>query len=177
MQSLVLHVSDSFFINPLGPGVVWTPAVPGRLQDCEARGEAMSTSAYFATCVRKAEKHGFEVESISTNIPDTGRPDPASLLASVVAVPVDDIPIDVGSGGSTSKAAMAHLHVHVPPEAIDIAVILKEVCGETCSLLWCSCGMPSFPPLQLCSAMLVAISAWISSLHQPPALWCAGSGQ
>eukprot|EP00892_Ulva_mutabilis_P000586 jgi/Ulvmu1/10528/UM064_0066.1 len=140
-HGLGLHVTNSFFINPLGPGVVWSPGVPGRLENCEARGEDLSIGAYFASCVRKVEHEGFELQTLNTTASNIGQPGPGSLLGNIMAVPVDDSPVDIISDGSRSHPPMAHMHIHVPPEAVDMAVIVNEVQGS--DKLWATLTWPA----------------------------------
>ena len=104
--------------------------MPGWLQRCEARGEDTSSHKHFAHCIRKQAGHGFEVAPV--NLTDsTVQPDATDLLFSVVAVPADSSPVDLTVSAAADQAAMAHMHVHVPPEAVDITIILDEVWCRT----------------------------------------------
>lgn len=127
MQVLALSVSDSFFLNPLGPAVVWTPAVPGQLHNCEARANLSATARVFAHCQHISNGHGLALAHAAVTSAVRSDADKPSLLESVIAIPTDNSPVQVGSSVESSSVPMVHLHVHVPPEAFSIAVLLQEV--------------------------------------------------
>lgn len=133
---LALSVSDSFFINPHGPAVVWTPAVPGQLQNCEARGNASASAKFFASCDHLAGGRGLELSSINETAFDRLNNNPENILQLITAVPTDDSPVEIAGAAGKGLAPMAHLHVHVPPEAYNIAVVLEEVCQLGRISLW-----------------------------------------
>lgn len=128
VQVVALSVSDSFFINPLGPAVVWTPAVPGQLHNCEARGDVSATARVFAHCQHNSNRHGLasarSTATASVRL-DAGEP---SLMEKIIGIPTDNSPVQVRSSVEISSVPMVHLHVHIPPEAFSIAVLLQEVC-------------------------------------------------
>jgi hypothetical protein len=50
LQGLTLNIADSHFASSAGPAVAWSPAVPGRLQGCNAVGRDAATKAFYPIC-------------------------------------------------------------------------------------------------------------------------------
>jgi hypothetical protein len=159
VQLLTIAVSNSYFINPTGPAVVWSPAVPGRISNCVARGNAEAAQAYFSSCnvsTTTAESEALHV------LPNTfpldgmgGEPGHVQLaepqddlLSGVVALSINSGETKLIAQGANegSQADMMHLHLHMPPETFAISFALREVSLNYskstihyASLTWFSC--------------------------------------
>jgi hypothetical protein len=135
LQHLTLAVSGSYFINPTGAAVVWSPAVPGTLTRCTVRENASTSKPYLPSCTP-----GKEAGSWAQAVPDFTQHVPSSLLVadgqdlasgpsdSVVGMPPNAVPVTAPASKHTSgKLTMAQLHIHVPPEAYQMVVAVEGV--------------------------------------------------
>lgn len=142
MQGLTLVVSHSTFVNTAGPAVVWSSAVPGRLEGCTALGNALHTEAYYSVCNSSQVVHWDKApEMLSLNAsalaasPDmrVGFAGKVGLLAGIVGA---------GDGmeavqGTIGDSGVMLVHAHVPPEAFAVALSVGEVCAALHRDIFC----------------------------------------
>ena len=131
---------DSAFASERGPAVVWSPAVPGRLQACSTDGVAARSELYHSMCdgvpIAGADVppplRNFDAAAVA-DFPglQAGFKGPSGLLQSVVAAGsgMDDVSAAVLAG----TALRAHLHL--PPEALATSVSVSRVRSTSRSAL------------------------------------------